>query len=303
VGRQNSFISLEELALPYALEIAQHVKQADWQATSPSSTFLQACREYNTGEVSQAQLIDTAARLGFNNVLDAFHHVNRVDLPVKFFEKSTQGRTKGIILTDGLLALGESAQFGNLSPEAEARWRLVETAWKLNISTNLLEVTLDPEQQTFYVSYDSNSRVDITSSRDALNGYQKGKCFYCFTDISVASKSSNLADVDHYFPHTLGQFTLGLNLNGVWNLVLACQGCNRGPKGKFAQMPQSKYLERLHKRNSFLIDSHHPLRETLIRQSGASEPERRAFLQQMDKRAINVLVQRWAPEYEHQAVF
>ncbi|MHA7941729.1 hypothetical protein ACJOV8_001445 [Formosa sp. 3Alg 14/1] len=26
---------------------------------------------------------------------------------------------------------------------------------------------------------------DITSVRDALNGYQKGKCFYSFQDISV----------------------------------------------------------------------------------------------------------------------
>jgi hypothetical protein len=68
--------------------------------------------------------------LGFNNVIDAFHVVNRGEIPVRFFsdERKNGG---GIRLTDELFRLRERLQFGNLPQEVEARWRLVETAWQL----------------------------------------------------------------------------------------------------------------------------------------------------------------------------
>ena len=68
------------------------------------------------------------------------------------------------------------------------------------------------------------------------------------------------------------------------------------PEGKFARVPRVRYLERLHRRNEFLIGSHHPLRETLLRQTGASATERAAFLQER-------LVQLWAPRDESAPAF
>ena len=70
-----------------------------------------------------------------------------------------------------------------------------------------------------------------------------------------------------------------INLDGVWNLVLACKNCNRGVAGKFEQIPTLTLLERLHARNNFFIDSHHPLRETLMAQTGKKEKDRISFLQ------------------------
>jgi hypothetical protein len=141
---------------------------------------------------------------------------------------------------------------------------------------------------------DSNfKRKDVTSARGALNGYQKGKCFYCFDDITVSGDDTNTCDVDHFFPHTLQPLFPDINLDGVWNLVLTCPACNRGEGGNFARVPATKYLTRLHKRNEFLISSHHHLRETIIRQTGATEQERRAFLASVDQRAIDALVHRW----------
>jgi 5-methylcytosine-specific restriction endonuclease McrA len=116
----------------------------------------------------------------------------------------------------------------------------------------------------------SMRRVLVTSCRDALNGYQQGKCFYCSAQISVIEKDT-LADVDHFFPHTLRRTELGEAVNGVWNLVLACSSCTRGAGGKFDRVPGEGLLARLHARNEFLIASHHPLRETLILQTGATE--------------------------------
>ena len=85
----------------------------------------------------------------------------------------------------------------------------------------------------------------------------------------------------------------GINLNGVWTLVLACPSCNRGADGKFARVPSIKYLERLYLRNEYLISSYHPLRETLISQTGKTSEERASFLRAVDKEAISYLIHRW----------
>ena len=103
-------------------------------------------------------------------------------------------------------------------------------------------------------------------------------------------------DVDHFFPHTLQSLSTDINLNGVWNLVLACPSCNRGEGGKFARVPAKKYLERLHQRNEFLISSHHPLRETLMRQTGETVEDRVRFLNDMYKFAVDHLIFRWETE-------
>ena len=70
-----------------------------------------------------------------------------------------------------------------------------------------------------------------------------------------------------------------------------------------AALPTIKYLERLHKRNEFLISSHHPLRETIINQTGKTEQARATFLREIDRRAINLLIHRWDTEEKQEACF
>jgi 5-methylcytosine-specific restriction endonuclease McrA len=194
-----------------------------------------------------------------------------------------------------LFRLGERFQFANLPNEVEARWRLVETAWQLKVSRAALAV--DVEDDALVVARDSR-RVGLTSCRDALNGYQKGKCFYCFRDIAVNGTSARLADVDHFHPRTLIQLDQPLRLDGVWNLVLTCRDCNRGVDRKGSRLPARKYLERLDTRNEFLITSHHPLRETLMAQTGAGRQQRIAFLNSAYDLAWRYLIHRWEPRFE-----
>jgi len=283
-------VTYGELAVPYSRHLCEHVEKAPKQATSQSSRFITACSNYNDGSISYDQLINTTVQLGFNNVIDAFHIVNNGALPVQFYEKVPN--QKKIILTDDVFKLDEITYSDNLMHEAEARWNLVESAWSMGISRNLLDVAYDEESRLFFTN-DSFRRKNITSARDALNGYQKGKCFYCFDDITVDTGDDKLCDVDHFFPYTLQPLMPDINLNGVWNLVLACPSCNRGEDGKFAKVPAIKYLSRLSKRNEFLINSHHPLRETLMSQTGDTAQKRHDFLQEMDKRAISLLIHRW----------
>jgi hypothetical protein len=253
--------------------------------------------------MGQERLVDITVKLGFNNVLDAFHVVNEGEIGVRYYADDRKAQQKGIRLTDDLFRLAESGQWANLPHEIEARWRLVETAWDLGLPRQVLTVGYDPEGELLVINDRRLKRKAITGCRGALNGYQKGKCFYCFGDIGVEDRTLGVADVDHFFPHALKPQGIGGLLDGVWNLVLACQNCNRGSEGKFARLPELRYLERLHRRNEFLIDSHHPLRKTLIQQTGGSEPARRAFLQQAYKASKELLVQNWRPKYEDAPAF
>jgi hypothetical protein len=305
--RGRSAVPLTELALPFARRVACHLKMADKQATSSSSRFLQACRQFNRGELTEAQLRDATVRLGFNNVIDAFHVVGNGEVGVRFFVDERNTPAKGIRLTDEALKLPELYQHRNLPSEVEARWRLVETAWQLDMPVNAMVVSYDPELEWLVTESRENRRACITPCRDALNGYQKGKCFYCFGDISLVEGSADLADVDHFLPHCLkacrADFRWAGLLDGVWNLVLACQTCNRGSAGKFGLVPELRFLERLHRRNEFLIGSHHPLRETLLLQTGETAQDRVSFLNDAYGGAVKLLIQRWKPAHEHEPAF
>lgn len=56
------------------------------------------------------------------------------------------------------------------------------------------------EAENLFAFHGDIRRKQVTSCRGALNGYQKGKCFYCFSDIIIDSVESRNTDVDHFFP-------------------------------------------------------------------------------------------------------
>jgi hypothetical protein len=301
-SQENNSITLKDLSPLFVDSILKHLKQNDKQGNSSSSSFLNACRQYNKNEISYDNLLDITEKKGFVNVVDAFQNVNGDIVPNKFYEKDYNGKTKKIVITDDLLKLKESVQFTNFDSEVEARWSLVETAWNIDINPNLLEVKIDDDLQTLFLESDLMRRKDITSARASLNGYQKGKCFYSFQDISINSGDNNVCAVDHFFPHVhkLRLNDIGSNVNGVWNLVLADKYVNLD---KSAKIPELKYLERLYKRNEFYIASKHPLGETIVNQTGKTPTERRSFLQRQYDLSINLSIQKWKPLIEFEPLF
>ncbi|HAM22207.1 MAG TPA: HNH endonuclease, partial [Actinobacteria bacterium] len=66
-------VTLDELAVPFSRHVCRHLRAVDRQGTSERSKFLDACRAHNAGELSEDDLIETTRRLGFQNVIDAFH--------------------------------------------------------------------------------------------------------------------------------------------------------------------------------------------------------------------------------------
>ncbi len=303
-GQGKTFVTLEELALEYVPPLLHHLQHGGKQGTFANSRFLSACERYLQGEVSHEQLIQTTVQLGFTNVLDAFHTVGRDAVPTRFYADERRSRG-GIALTDELLALPETAdlQYRNLAVEIEARWRLVETAWELRLPSSLISVFSDAQSQELFILDAQKRRRPLGRVRDVLNGYQKGRCFYCNTPIGVEGPEAT-AEVDHVFPHVLmRRDVLKVNLDGVWNLVLSCQSCNRGADGKFACVPATHLVERLSRRNEHLIASQHPLRETLMAHLGATEAARRSFLQHVERAAVAALIFRWQPSEELPSTF
>lgn len=287
----NDLILLDDLALPFSEHLCRHLLTAPKQITVSRSRCLSACRQFNAGEIDQSALRENTVRYGFNNVIDAFHNVNQAEIDTRFFidERKTH---KGIRLTEAFYRLTERQQFQNLIHETDARWKLVEQAWAMGVSRNLIAVEYSQQDQQLFTTR-GDRRVTITSCRDSLNGYQKGHCFYCYAPISLQSGDENLADVDHFIPW-LARSEVA-NINGVWNLVLACQHCNRGRQGKSSRVPTLKLLKRLNDRNEYFINSHLPLRETLIQQTGKTAAQRSDFLNKVWNTAQQTLIHQWEP--------
>jgi 5-methylcytosine-specific restriction endonuclease McrA len=302
--QQKTFVTMEELALPFASEICRHMKVIDRQGSFSHSRFLDACRFYNSGSIGAEELQSAATILGFVNVIDAFHRVRESDVGTRFFidERASRG---GITLTDDLLKTMSGSNAYDLRSETEERWNLVEEAWDAR-SENRQVVVLYDSPKELLVPAILGKRQSIAEVRPALNGYQRGHCFYCFGQISLAPGRSDLSpDVDHFFPFTLMTRGLPVNLNSPWNLVLTCQDCNRGGGGKFASLPHKKFVDRLHTRNEHLIGSHHPLRETLIHSMGRDAVSRRRFLEDVMVTAAPLLNNTvgWTPREEGKPAF
>jgi hypothetical protein len=188
-----TLVKLGDLAPVYSGFIAEHLKIADKQGTSASSKFLDACRKFNSESISSNELTEQAIRFGFNNVIDAFHVVGQAEIPKRFYLDERQ-ENSGIRITDEFSELLELNQSFNLPQEVEARWRLVETAWELRVSRSLVSIDYDQDTEYLFSIDWTRRRKQITSSRDALNGYQKGKCFYCFSNINLGN-SEEFPDV------------------------------------------------------------------------------------------------------------
>src|ERR1019366_1040094 len=96
-GSGEQTITLEQLAEPFSRHIVEHLSGAPKQATSVSSRFLDSCKRFSTQEISKDELIGQTVKLGFQNVIDAFHVVNRAEIPVRFFRDGRRNVAEDIL--------------------------------------------------------------------------------------------------------------------------------------------------------------------------------------------------------------
>lgn len=78
-------VKLGELAPIFAKNITEHLKLADKQGTSASSNYLDGCRKFNNGNLTENELNELTIQYGFVNVIDAFHVVGPEVIPESFY--------------------------------------------------------------------------------------------------------------------------------------------------------------------------------------------------------------------------
>lgn len=77
-----------------------------------------------------------------------------------------------------------------------------------------------------------------------FSGENQKQCFYCEKELT------DKYDIDHVIPWA---YVLE---HKIWNLVFCCPECNRGSGGKFAQVPTTKFFEKLISRNKTIFERH-----------------------------------------------
>ena len=166
---------------------------------------------------------------------------------------------------------------------ARSRWSIVESCFDSGIGRSLVSagVVVWANGETLLTPV----RRVAAGARESLAGFQYGRCFYCR---ELLDGKIGAGHVDHVYPFAAmrtGSWS-GPDLNGVWNLVVACAECNLK---KSSRLPTEAEVRRLIARNEAVVASPHPLRRTLqlsMRADGApsatTEESRLAFVQAVD---------------------
>jgi 5-methylcytosine-specific restriction endonuclease McrA len=263
----------EEIGEPFLKHLVEHHRNCPHQHNRGETKLTKAIDDYIHENTTWNELFKVAEASIYNNVFDAFQNIGggTIEKDHLLFEHDKKG--KRIVLTDNLNGvLDNEGARQLLSQEAEARWRVVEEAWRGNLSPLL---SYDDRDRSFYTKV-GDHRVNLRSAVDTLRPYQHGRCFYCNCTLreDVGKEHDTFADVDHVIPLSLlvrQPLKPGVNPNGVWNLVLACKKCNRGEQGKFDTVPHKSFFERLLARNLYMTEEHkHSMKYSVLASLGVT---------------------------------
>lgn len=264
-GRES--LTLAELATPYALGIARRVQrypQAPAKQELAPSDFLTIATQEAQASLAAGEptprLLEAAMTSMPAMVMQKFHNLRDAGtgsaVPHTFYEVRGRGPARRVHLTPDLHAVAATAAV--LHEELDARWSIVEASFDAGIGSSLVHsgVVLSADGHTLRAPI---RRANVTSARHALAGFQHGRCFYCHTVLTSLERDVH---VDHVLPYSwmrTGSWR-GPDLNAVWNLVVACAGCNLA---KSSRRPTEPELHRLVARNEAIMGSPHPLKRTL----------------------------------------
>jgi len=271
----SSSVKYEDVGQIFVRHLLSHHQLCPHQFTRGSTKLTDAMDAHLRDEISWDKMFAVAEKSIYTNVLDRFHNIGGGEIDGADQLYSNDKKNKVLVLTENVNQIQENPDLRiQVFNEAEARWRVVEEAWRNKLSPALI---YQEEDQKFYTRV-KDARVGLRSAVDTLSPYQKGLCFYCGHQLTKEGDHSqdNFAEVDHFIPFSVlkKQPFKGVNPNGVWNLVLSCKACNRGQNGKFDLMPVAKYHERLLQRNRCFAEEHrHAMNYSVLSSLGVSNKQ------------------------------
>jgi len=295
----NSILSYQDLRDSFLKSLYDHYIINPHQYQGGSNTITRAFDQF-TIDNDWDKIVPIAEKNIYNNVFDAFHNVGGSSIKSEYILFEHDRNNKQIILTEKIHQIIESSDLASqLTKENQSRWSIVEEAWKNKLSPNLLVYEND---ENIYSIVQGQKRVNLRSAVDVLLPYQHARCFYCNKQLNTYAKSDehDFPDVDHVIPFSAFNnqiFSDEINSNVIWNLVIACQECNRGNKGKFNSPPDRIYFEKLIDRNILFTQEHkHSLKNTILMSLGASNHNQVKQKMNLFKNYIDLIVG-WKPQY------
>ncbi|TNP14134.1 HNH endonuclease [Bacillus tropicus] len=266
--QQRNVVSMNELAEDFFDMYLERLKNGKPQLATPNrqTAMERIINSYNIGKLTRSQAIEKVEREAFNDVIDRFHTVDSLQVPMKFYEKTD----KGIVIFDNVFEIFSDNNNFELRNELDARWDLLESAFEIKRTNSQL---VNDIRKLYLVN--GYERTDITKNRSVLNGYQSNVCFYC-----GELMSDDDVHVDHVIPRQL------INHDDIWNLVLSHSFCNQQ---KSDNLPDMHYIEKLIERNEYFIKSNHPISNKLKEQLGSTPRQRRTTIDRIYEQAKLVL--------------
>ncbi|MBI0375098.1 HNH endonuclease [Streptomyces albiflaviniger] len=262
-------VTLDELAVPYAMGLVTHLAEAPQAPSGPpagESDFLAVAEREAEASTALGRPTDRLLRSAVQSmprmVMQKFHNL-RGDTQTahRFYELTGSSRKRIVHLTPELRAIAQGEQSAGLRAELGARWNIVESSFAAGIGRSLIDEGVAVDWTTLQLT-DKRRRRSVTGVTDALMGFQHGRCLICTEPITPGDKTA----VDHVFPYSLMRRlgTLsgwsGPDLDVIWNLAPAHEACN---SAKSDRLPKPEELHRLAQRNEAIMQSPHPLRKTL----------------------------------------
>jgi len=240
-NRNFTKIPLDELASDFFHVYQKRMENGLRQnKTSGRDTYAeQMVNEVKADKTSESDALEFLKENALKKmVLQRFNTICGKKIPEPFYSFDNTHLT----LSNNILEIFTTKQ-GLLEDELNSRWDLLEHAFT---ESNAAE-TMELDEKLEWIKH-SSKRTNITKFIFVLQGYQRGKCFYCGEDIDGEIQ------VDHVIPRQ------ALRHDEIWNLVLAHKFCNQD---KSDNLPPKPFVEALFVRNEYVLDSNLPLREKL----------------------------------------
>jgi hypothetical protein len=285
-------VPLDELVVPYAMSLLEHLKAGAPQASEALKLgdldFLSVLER--EGEASKVlgrptELLSAAAARSMPEmVMQKFHNLRGgVEVPDRFYEISGPARHKLVVLSPALRRSAQSPQALRLDDEIGTRWAIVESSFMTGIGRSLIDEGVAVDLDTLTVT-DRHRRRPIAGVTEAVLGFQHGRFLICDEVIGL----TDLVAVDHVFPMSmmdrgrLGGWN-GPDLDLIWNLAPSHDACNNS---KSARPPKALEKYKLAQRNNAIMGSQYPLCTSMrrtLRAGGYSATSPRDWHDFLDK--------------------
>lgn len=263
-------VPLRELARTYAMELVEHLRTAPQapEVTSMKETdFLSVATAESEASLAAGEpterLVESAMRSMPGMVMRKFHNLrNGSPIAHTFYELIPDSRPPMVrLLPDLLRVAAQSEQVDGLLDELTGRWNIVECSFTTGIGRSLVTDGMAVDWATETLT-DKRRRRSVTGVREAVLGFQHGRCLICDNPIGPSDKVA----IDHVFPYVIMERYGGVSgwagpdLDAVWNLAPAHQHCNAEKSDAF---PGPELERRLVQRNEAIMSSLKPLSRAL----------------------------------------